>query len=78
MEKKEVPVVFIEGLAAVGKIKKYWEEDCDTGLRRRVYVETFEGDILYTPCIDHRAIKKVILVLSEYKRISSLIVEEKK
>ncbi len=73
---EEKPVPFIEGLAAVGKVKRFWEEECGTPLRRRVLVETVDGEVYATPCTDHRAVKKIVLVLAEYKRISNIIVQE--
>lgn len=73
---EEKPAPFLEGLAAVGKVKRYWEEDCGTPLRKRIYVETNEGKIYYTPCIDHRAAKKVVLALAEYMRLSTIIVQQ--
>ena len=72
---EEKPAPFLEGLAAVGKVKRYWEEDCGTPLRKKIYVETSGGEVYHTPCIDHRAAKKVILAIAEYIRLSTIIVQ---
>ena len=72
---KLVPVVFVEGLAAVGKLKGFRVVDCDVPRRKKIVAESVDGEVYETRCIDERGVKRVVLAIAEYKRLSSLIVE---
>lgn len=72
----EATAIFIEGLAAVGKLTKYWRESCGTPQRERIYAEDVNGNLYWTSCIDKRAVRKIILALEDYRRLSNLILEE--
>ena len=69
-----VHVSHLEGLAAVGMIKRYWFEDCDYPGARRVHAITIEGEHLVTKCIDERGAKKVALYMAEAGRLAPLVV----
>ena len=72
----ETTAIFIEGLAAVGRLARYWRESCEASQRERIYAEDVDGNLYRTNCIDKRAVKKIILALEDYKRLSSYILEE--
>ncbi len=71
-----IPVSYVEGMAAIGLVKNFKVLDCGIPKRRRIVVETVDGRRYTTRCIDERGAKRVVMVLAEYKRLSSLIVEE--
>ncbi len=72
----EVPVAFIEGLAAVGKLRGFKVERCAAPQRRRIVAVTADGRTLRSRCIDERGLRRVVLVLNEYtRRLSRVLVE---
>ncbi|WP_317896463.1 hypothetical protein [Pyrofollis japonicus] len=63
-----IPVAHLEGLVAVGLAKRYWWEKCDTPGMTRFFVETKDGKIYETKCVDDRGARKVITYLSFISR----------
>jgi hypothetical protein len=69
-----VHVAHLEGLAAIGRLKRFRVEECGSSRRKRIVAETVDGETLVTRCIDYRGVKKVVYYLSEAKRLSGLVV----
>lgn len=60
----------IESLLFMGKIKSVNVEYCDESKKRaKVVVETVDGDIVETECIDTRAAGKISVVIKHYLRL---------
>ena len=71
-----IHVAHLEGLAAVGMVKRFWTEDCLAPNRKKVVAELTDGRIVETRCTDVRGVKKIIYYLGEQRRLSRLVVEE--
>jgi hypothetical protein len=67
-------VTQIEGMAAVGLVKRYWIEDCNVPGMKRVVVEDETGTQYETKCIDSRAVKRVVLYLGDASKYSKDVV----
>ena len=76
-EYERLAVAYIEGLAAMGLVKSFNLVDCGVPGRKRIIVETIDGKRYSSKCIDERGARRAVMVLAEYKRLSSLIVEER-
>lgn len=74
-ERKFIHVAYLEGLASVGKIARFWTEDCRYPGFKRIVAETVNGEVLETKCIDWRGAKKVILYMQYAKNTAKLMVE---
>jgi hypothetical protein len=74
-ERRFIHVAYLEGLASVGKIARFWVEDCRYPGFRKIVAETTDGEILETKCIDWRGAKKVILYIQYAKNMAKLMVE---
>jgi hypothetical protein len=74
VERKTLHVAHLEGLAAVGKVSKFWVEECGSSRRKKVVAMLEDGEVVETRCIDYRGVKKVVLFLAEASRLSPLIV----
>ncbi|BES81343.1 hypothetical protein [Pyrodictium abyssi] len=73
-QRRRVYVTQIEGMAAIGLLRKYWVEDCDTPGMKRIVAEDEEGVTYETRCVDYRAAKKVILYLADASKYSRDVV----
>lgn len=69
-------VAHLEGLAAVGMVKRFWTEECLAPNRKKVVAELVDGRVVETKCTDTRGVKKIIYYLAEQRRLSGLVVEE--
>jgi hypothetical protein len=69
-----IPVAHLEGLVALGFAKRYWWEKCDVPGMIRFFVETHDGKIYMTKCVDSRGAKKVITYLGVASKLSKDIV----
>ncbi len=74
-ERKFIHVAHLEGLASVGKVERFWVEDCRYPGFRKIVAKTVDGEVVETKCIDERGAKKVILYLQYAKNMSGLVVE---
>jgi len=73
-QRRHVYVTQIEGMAAVGLLKKYWVEECDTPGMKRIVAEDEEGVQYETRCVDSRAAGKIILYLADASKYSRDVV----
>ncbi len=71
---ERIHVAHLEGLVALGKAKRYWWEKCDVPNMVKFYVETRDGKIYETKCIDERGAKKVITYLGLASKLSKDVV----
>ncbi|WP_168371315.1 hypothetical protein [Pyrodictium occultum] len=69
-QRRRIHVAYMEGMAALGLIKRFWAEDCDAPGMRRIIAEDVNGVQYETKCIDSRGAKKVILYLANGSRYS--------
>gem|GEM_PF-3521932 len=74
-ENDTVWVVYIEGLATIGRVKQYWIDNCKSPRRKRVVVESADGRIYRTRCLDERGVKKIVQYLAIASKTSNLLVE---
>ncbi len=74
-EDNTVWVVYIEGLATIGKVKQYWISECRSSKRKRVIVETDDGRVYKTRCLDERGVKKIVQYLAIALKTADILVE---
>jgi len=72
--RRRVHVAHLEGMAAIGRVRRFWTEDCGSAKRRRVVAELENGEVVETRCTDHRGVKKIVMYLAEASRLSGVVV----
>ena len=73
-ETARIHIAHLEGLVALGLAKRYWWEKCDTPSMMRFFVETHDGKVYRTKCVDSRGARKVITYLGIVSKLSEDIV----
>uniref|UniRef100_A0A7J3ZKA1 Uncharacterized protein n=1 Tax=Fervidicoccus fontis TaxID=683846 RepID=A0A7J3ZKA1_9CREN len=71
-----VNVYFIEGLAMNNMLLEASASECEEGKGLRVVAVDRSGRRLLTPCIDRRAVDKILLTLRLYMQWSRSIVKQ--
>jgi len=75
-ERRFVHVAHLEGLAAVGMVRRFWTEECGSSKRKKVVAVLDNGEVVETKCSDYRGVKKIVMYLAEANRLHSVLVTD--